>query len=747
MRGIDEMTQHSPLEQLESRPRSTEAFTLEGGPRSTEAFTMVEVLIVIAITVVLFGLLIRPLIDTLRYSKDAQLQTAAQDSGRKVMAMLSRELGGAAGVFDGSSMPVEQTSVATGIQNIQYTNFLDVDVPQFDANGNVKAQGAVAHLYNAKFDFTMARHQTTGLVDPTVDKAGPTTGATSGSIDLKPGPGGGVVTTTDVLLPAAPGTTMIRYFVGLKNPEQNFPNLPYNNPDDHLFGTGPTNPYVLYRAQFSPVVNAAGTNSPVNAELFDVDYRTKASGSDHSKEKPFLDDPDFFRLVSTGDVNWNTAVHSNYSATDADAHNVRVKNWEQIAKPIVNAPETDLLVLPHNPDRTIAYDDPAAAAAPTVFPGIAHFDTDNDPATGKTSPVVHSSVQFRPGLVESDAAPSTNSDYASAGVPSTNVDQIGLSYAPSQYATSGQNWTQPYTVLLYPLFAASGATPSIDTARYYGVTQAGTSYTQTVGTATVNVTAGDLVETQVSGATSTPVYDVTTAMPLVTTGTYCPVSVNSDSGIVDFDTPGIPDPIGHPFAKFWYYQPTGSATTTYTVDLTQPMNAPSTAGFTANLPSPLKTVANARIVPGSMQVYGPDETQGPSLWSYANPSSNWDATYPAIPAGWVPYTPAGVGADLGVNQYNIDYSAQTITLSKDYPSQSGNTLPLLIAYNYQANVSGIDPTQPISSTNPGNPFVVKVEYHSKDLISIQLGLRYFNAEGNAQTVSTSNDLQVGNGNR
>jgi len=613
----------------------------------------------------------------------------------------------------------------------------------------------VAHLYNAKLDFAMARRQNTGLIDPTADahSSSARSGATtpkSGSVDVQMTDAGPTVVTTDVMLPLAPGTTLVRYFVGLLNPEQ-----PYNNPDEHIFRTGARNTYVLYRAQFSPY-NADGS---VNTDLF-------AIGTDG---KPTLDDPDFFRVVKDSDICWFDRAHGNYksqgpSTWTTTAHNDRLKNWEQIARPVLTAPETDLLILPHNDDRSLRYDPTGGA-----FPGVAHYGGDRDPVTGTAFPVVHAAVQFRPGIVESDAAPVTNTDYSGAGVPSNSGNETGLPYIPTQYATSGQNWTDPFTVSLYPIYSGgAGPDPSKP---YYMISQSGVTPPPYTFTATpVQVVATDLVEYLVDPANGAPqpVYDVSQGTPIIPKGRFVPLAVNSDSGIINTDVQALPDTFyslnnvntsnPHPFVKFWYYRP---GATSHTVDLTQPMTDESRNVYsTAAVNSPLGVVANARIVPGSLQVYGPDMTSGPS--NYASVTANYTTAYPNIPNGWVLYSPIGLNGTPGANQYQIDYNTGMIMVAADYPTDTvtspngaGATagLPLFIAYDYQSNLSALSddgvsvPAAVISAANPANPFVAKVEYHSKDLINVSIGVRFFNAEGNAQTVSATNDLKVGNGTR
>ena len=98
------------------------------------AFTLVEILVVIGITAVLFFLLLGPLINSFRLTQRAQMLTAAQDAGRRTLEILTRELGSAAYVFDNTSHPfsgqLTNAQIATAsVQYDEFTNFLDIDVP------------------------------------------------------------------------------------------------------------------------------------------------------------------------------------------------------------------------------------------------------------------------------------------------------------------------------------------------------------------------------------------------------------------------------------------------------------------------------------------------------------------------------------------------------------------------------------------------------------------------------------------
>ena len=72
-----------------------------------------------------------------------------------------------------------------------------------------------------------------------------------------------------------------------------------------------------------------------------------------------------------------------------------------------------------------------------------------------------------------------------------------------------------------------------------------------------------------------------------------------------------------------------------------------------------------------------------------------------------------------------------------------------IAFDYQANLAPKDLTNPISAANPANPMLVKVDYQTRDLLDINLGVRVYdpNNVGPAQVITVHNQVRVGNSNR
>ena len=721
------------------------------------AFTLIELIIVIAITAVLFGLLLTPLISAIRYTQQAQIVTAAQDAARTVKEGLTRELGSALFVFDGTSHPFV-TANATVAGDDRYTNFLDLEIPGIDTAGSYKS--TIAHAYACKLDFAQPR-SVSGATTP-ID---PTTGQ---PISYRQSQNGSaIISDPAYVFPLAAGTTLTRYWVGLKDPSK-----PYNNTREGKSNGNTDNTYVLYRAQFQPYIPATNPDGTLkvpaavvpNARLFATTTKTDANGN--SVTVPELDDPDFFRYVKTTDVNWLDNAHGNYPAQDpisanggtpgsAAQHNNRVELWRTIAKPVIPGPHVDLILLPHNTDNTLAYDSSTGA-----FPGFAHSGTTHDPVTGQTYPIVNTSVTFRPGTISGDAVPGTTSDYGSQGLP-TIAGESGYGYVPTVYTATSRSWALPYHVSLYPGNYAG-------TQEYYD-TQI-SSITDTTNIPPL-YSAGDLLEFSHANGGSGPsvlVYNITTGSPLAGNGVklggtdFVPLTVNPDTGTLMFGVPSLPNggplpsgPIDRnnrnwsytydataadpndktggvaPDGTIYLFKPTGGTNPTMDSPLTNPALAPSDLKATG--------VSNAHIAPGGIRVTGPDTTSGPN-----NRQS-------------VPYTPVNSVADVTGNQYSVDYSANTIKVSPESVALIQLSLPpsptpfvnqIAVVYDYQANMTLTDPTKSFSADNPYLPMQTKVEYQTRDLIDVSIGVRIYDITNNrAQVIPSETKIKIGNSNR
>lgn len=215
--------------------------------KARQAFTLIELITVMAITAVLLTIIVVPMIQSFNYVRQAQAFADAQEKGRLVLERISREINNSAGVRDNS-----------GVRGA-----CDVVVP--DANNNLRA----VRLEFTKLDIVKPAQtgyaDANGIQNPNTGKYDPTLKAKKGQI----------------VLPVAPGTTIVRYFIGLRNPFGT-----YTNPYDGLLMAQSglrDNLYVLYRAEVNPYVYSGGT-LVANQRFFEVD----ANGA------PILDDPAFF---------------------------------------------------------------------------------------------------------------------------------------------------------------------------------------------------------------------------------------------------------------------------------------------------------------------------------------------------------------------------------------------------------------------------------------------------------------------
>ena len=711
------------------------------------AFTLIEILVVIALTAVLFALLIIPLVSALNYTRQAQLVTAAQDAARSTRERITRELSSAVFVFDGTSHPFQVPAGTTpNPGDDRYTNFLDLQML------NKTGGPVVAHAYNAKLDFVLAKTSKGDVIDPTVGD--PATNASQGINYTRSANGSAIISNPSLVFPLAAGSTMTRYFVGLRDPSK-----PYNNTREGKANGSDDNTYILYRAEFSPYTYnlTPGLGKPAasaNPALFAARPKLDANNQPvidkygNTIYIPELDDPDFFRYVGGNDTNWLSDTHSAFTAAEVIAHNGRVDKWMQISKPVIPGPNVDLLLLPHNADNTLAYD-----GAGGSVPGVAHSGVAHDPVPampGTDYPIVNTSVTFRPATVSGNATPGTTSDYNSSGVVS--VDQSGFTYIPTVYTATSQSWSLPFHISLYPS-TANATMYSYDTDQW----QAG-SLTFTPAVGGVSVAPGDVVEYRTDSTGRVPVYNATQGFPFYYNGTsyviggtkFAPMTVNPDTGTIMFSAPSLPNGPGDRSARAWNYGTLAAASTSPTqaeldaqntggvdsggnLDLTLPVSTTASlkdsplAGFhllTASGSVKATGVENAHIVPGSIRVTGPDRVPGPNL---GQPISYTEISYTA-----------SVVSD---NQYSVDYSTSTLHLVAGVTGVS-------VVYDYQANMTLTDSTAAFSAANTYQPMQVKVDYQTRDLIDVNIGVRIYDVSTNrAQVIPTETKVKIGNSNR
>jgi prepilin-type N-terminal cleavage/methylation domain-containing protein len=743
-------------------------------------FTLIELLVVIALTVVLMTLLFGPLVAAFQYTSRAQTLSAAQDGQRLLLREISRDLQSAAGIRDTQS---------------KYVNALIIQ--KSDPKSNTGTQTLV-HMYNAYTDIVPPRGNCqdaaslasgvcnggTLVTDPTTDQAvvlkKDSTGASYGE---SPG----------IVTPLAPSTSFTRYFIGMRYPYSPLTYTggagatasPYNNlyensieqsSTDQPGGAGTTdysqsdvvkqqlnNTYVLYAANVSPYTKSSDPSvaSTVNTKLF------QASGG-----KPYLDDPDFFRIVQDSDLlpqsNPKYAAGTVVTYGDAgetDAHNTRVYNWSKVSHMVLSGRDYDLLAYaraggkidygipptgPVNPLSGVEYN--TAAMSVGKYTNAANSPNSSDFMMDTTNleggkPVLRIRPTFliAPGGVTNEAAQAQVTDYASQGVQATGNSVQQINYIPSVYATSQQQLQGA------PSFGIDAGSNGKFTTR-----QAEQSdITATIALANGGTVAlGDLIELD---ATSAVVYDITQKSEVTSATSYVAASFNSTSGQLSFAVPAMP-----PTTSTTCNADTGNSMNTWwcarleAVDPTGEMylDLGDTSVFTG---SPLAKAVTPpfTVVVNSERVRGPDRTSGPA--KYAQTPSTNPISYPLVS-----YTRVPLGTPVGPNQYSIMYyynpsggttpSARILlgpqTEWSSMLTQGGTTLTaqntILVSYNVQNN------SQPGTSgvTQGPSAATITASYASANTMQITAGIRVYDPVSRLATfITNSETATVGNGTR
>lgn len=225
-------------------------------------FTLIELLTVMAISAIIFTIILIPVVQSFNLTRSAQGFADAQDRARLLIDRIGAEISGSAGVRE----------------NAGRAGSLALVVPGRDGNPEEII------LENVKLDLIRPAQG-----DPTARRDGafinPDTGKADPTLRVPKG---------QVTLPVAPGATIVRYFIGLRRPLAGDGPALYNNPYDGLLMARsglPDNLYVLYRAEVQPLLFNRTTNRfEPNRDLFEVDAATN---------QPILDDPRFFLADGT----------------------------------------------------------------------------------------------------------------------------------------------------------------------------------------------------------------------------------------------------------------------------------------------------------------------------------------------------------------------------------------------------------------------------------------------------------------
>lgn len=366
--------------------------------RTRRAFTLIEMLTVLAITAVLLTLIVVPVVQSFNLVRTAQGFADAQDKARTLIERITREMNNAAGVRDNAG--------AKGTLNIRLP-------------GEAANTWEVVPLPFAKLDLVKPAEG-----DPALRELGtgayynPNTGRYDPTLRSPKG---------QAILPVTPGSTIIRWFIGLRDPigPGPVPNIPngygfYNNPYDGLLmrrNVQRDNLFVLYRVEVEPY-NPDGT---VNAQyFFDLNR-----DSDPNTSGPWFDDPDFFRPE---------VVLPAYAITtpqDANKEQI-VRNWLSKATVVTEVSRYDMIQpLYDRRSRGVIYD----LNRPRVLPLI----------------------QFKPATIGSE--PTAGMLAARLSEESDDMTR----FAPDVYRTKFGSWSS-VMVRIWP----SGWNPNSQTAYMIG---------------------------------------------------------------------------------------------------------------------------------------------------------------------------------------------------------------------------------------------------------------------------------------
>jgi prepilin-type N-terminal cleavage/methylation domain-containing protein len=695
----------------------------------TGGFTLIELLVVIALTVVLLALIFAPLIQAFNFTAQAQATAQAQDAARSTTEELSRELASAEGVRDTTS------------------NFLDLWLL------NKSGTAIMSHAYNAYLDIIPPKISAGTIVDPTVDKNNPTLNVGSTGI-------AGInqeFSGSGVTLPLAAGSTVIRWFIGPRyviDPRyapssptvdngtgQYGTEQPYANTYEGMFVSSSDTPYSnsyvaqqrlnntyqLYRVNFQPYIQYEsgmlyGTPAAPTAGSYEPNVYILPTVNNQGVT-PIYDDPDFFRIVASGETDYVAGQGDNgvYTTTTAEAHNFRVYNWFKIAKPVISTREIDLAGLTRLGNKVV-YDSQGNP--------VDSYESD-----GKT-PILRTTVSFAPALISNDPMAATNTSNASQAYGATPPSQeTALPYVPSQYSAEYGNWQGTPSVTI----AKAGTTGTV----YYqtGIFPASSTTTYTLGlpnysSGQTNVLPGDLVlyELNANGTAGAPPdydYDITAGAPVVPSGaavppTYDALMLDETTGAVSFAIPALPPLLNGqstalvPPNTYWFYKSEANGT----VDLVNDIDT-TKYGTTPAPTSPLAQatgtggVPHAEIVVNSERVVGPDMVNG-----LVGQAPNTDM---------VQYTrinSADVAGNLADNTYTINYQTNQIQVKEP-------NLELQIAYSYQNNLA-VANSSVVADT-------IRASYYTASLMRLNLGIRVYGANtGVSDYFSLNSQVGVGN---
>ena len=353
-----------------------------------KAFTLIELLTVIAITAILLTIIVLPIFQSFNLTRAAQAFSDAQDKARLLVERVQREINNSAAVRDNSGL----------------NGALALRVPTSPAG--VYGPPVIVTVPYVKLD----------LVRPAEGEPGPIPGVFvdpfSGKIDptLKSPKG-------QTILPVSQGFTLVRYFIGPRDPFAN-----YSNPYDGLLmqrGGGRDNLFVLYRIEVQPRVwDQALGRYVVNAAYFEPDP------ADASGLTPLVDDRFFF--VPDLDAQGNALGGAPLAAKQQ-----RVRNWLTKAVIQTEVSRYDMIQPLYNKQNRVVFHDLRTDVSDIIGPAL------------KDRPRLLPLIQFKPTRVNGE--PAEGMMAVRLGSELENAKEAG----PDVFTTEFGAWSNT-TIRLYP---------------------------------------------------------------------------------------------------------------------------------------------------------------------------------------------------------------------------------------------------------------------------------------------------------
>lgn len=288
-------------------------------------FTLIELIVVMAITTILLTIIAVPVIQSFNLTRASQGFANAQAKARELVSQIETEISNSAGVRDNSG----------------YRGAVDVPVPASDGTTEV-----LVRLPYTKIDILKvasgdpSTRVGTAYIDPDTGKIDPTLKSPKGQPRLQ----------------STPGDTIVRYFVGLRDPRlaYNNPYVQYRTPANTRwlgFDGGQDNLFVLYRAEVRPYIwadpDGAGpqpVQRVVNTAFFiDLDR----ADANPNTTGPLLDDPSFF----VWDDGAPGAIYGTPTVYDPANRNEMVSNWMKAATIVTENSRYDMVMAKYNPQN------------------------------------------------------------------------------------------------------------------------------------------------------------------------------------------------------------------------------------------------------------------------------------------------------------------------------------------------------------------------------------------------------------